>query len=142
MKALEKERDRRYGTPTELAADIGRYLNHEPVTARPASTVNRLRKYVRCNRAGVAVGVGLATLLVTFAVTQAVQLRCITRERDRTNRIAAFMTSMFKVSDPSEARGNSIDAREILNKSSKEIETGLAQDPGLRAQMTTVMGEV
>jgi eukaryotic-like serine/threonine-protein kinase len=142
MKALEKERSRRYGTPSELAADISRYLNNEPVAARPASAGYRLRKYVRRNRAGVAVGVGLAILLVTFAVTQAVQLQRITRERDRANRIAAFMTSMFKVSDPSEARGNSITAREILDKSSKEIETGLAQDPVLRAQMTTVMGEV
>ncbi len=35
MKALEKDRARRYGTPSELAADIGRYLRHEPVVARP-----------------------------------------------------------------------------------------------------------
>src|SRR5208282_4679005 len=45
MKALEKDRGRRYGTPSELAADIGRYLNHEPVVARPASAGYRLRKY-------------------------------------------------------------------------------------------------
>jgi len=38
MKALEKDRTRRYGTPLELAADITRYLSHEPVVARPAST--------------------------------------------------------------------------------------------------------
>jgi serine/threonine protein kinase len=38
MKALEKDRARRYGAPSELAADISRYLNHEPIVARPAST--------------------------------------------------------------------------------------------------------
>jgi serine/threonine protein kinase len=37
LKALEKDRSRRYGTPSELTADIGRYLRNEPVTARPAS---------------------------------------------------------------------------------------------------------
>ena len=37
LKALEKDRSRRYATPSELAADIGRYLRHEPVLARPAS---------------------------------------------------------------------------------------------------------
>ena len=37
MKAVEKDRTRRYGTPSELAADVSRYLNNEPVTARPAS---------------------------------------------------------------------------------------------------------
>ena len=47
MKALEKDRARRYGTPSELAADIGRYLRNEPVVARPATTGYRLRKYVR-----------------------------------------------------------------------------------------------
>jgi eukaryotic-like serine/threonine-protein kinase len=53
-----------------------------------------------------------------------------------------FMTSMFKVSDPSEARGNSITAREILDKSAKEIETSLAKDPEMKARMLQVMGTV
>jgi hypothetical protein len=54
MKALEKDRTRRYGAPLELAADIRRYLNHEPVVARPASVAYQLRKYIRRHR--VAVG--------------------------------------------------------------------------------------
>ena len=70
------------------------------------------------------------------------QLRRITRERDRADRITTFMTNMFEVSDPSEARGNSITAREILDKSSKEIDSTLAQDPEAQAQMMEVMGEV
>ena len=49
---------------------------------------------------------------------------------------------MFKVSDPSEARGNTITAREILDKSANEIHSGLAKDPGLRAEMLHVMGTV
>ena len=69
-------------------------------------------------------------------------MRRITRERDRANRITEFMTNMFKVSDPSESRGNSVTAREILDKASKDIDTGLAKDPELQAQMMNVMGTV
>jgi eukaryotic-like serine/threonine-protein kinase len=149
MKALEKDRARRHGTPSELASDIGRFLQNQPVTARPASTGYRLQKYVRRHRVGVGVAVGVVLLLTGFIVTQAVQLRRITQERDRTtrerdraNRITDFMTGMFKVSDPSEARGNSITAREILDKAAKDIDTGLAKDPELQAQMMDVMGDV
>ncbi len=142
MKALEKDRNRRYGAPSELAADIGRYLSNEPILARPASTGYRARKYLRRHRVGVAVAAGMVMLLAAFAVMQAIQLRRITRERDRANRITEFMTGMFKVSDPSQARGNDIRAREILDKASTQIDTGLAKDPELQAQMMQVMGEV
>jgi non-specific serine/threonine protein kinase/serine/threonine-protein kinase len=142
MKAIEKDRSRRYGTPSELAADLSRYLKNEPVIARPASAGYRLRKYVRRHRIAVAVAAGLVFLLAGFAAAQAVQLRRITRERDRANRITDFMTSMFKVSDPGEARGNSITARELLDKASKDIDTGLAKDPELQGQMMHVMGHV
>ena len=81
MKALEKERDRRYGTPSELAADIGRHLRHEPVLARAPSQFYRIQKYVRRHRIGVAVASGLALLLVGFAATMAVQTRRIARAR-------------------------------------------------------------
>ena len=104
MKALEKERERRYGTPFELEADVQRHLENRPVLARPASAGYRLRKYVRRNRVAVALVAGAAALLFAFVVTQTMQLRRITRERDRADRITEFMTSMFKVSDPSEAR--------------------------------------
>jgi tetratricopeptide (TPR) repeat protein len=142
MKALERDRARRYGTPSDLAADIGRYLHNEPVVARPASTVYRAQKYVRRHRLGVAIAAGLLLLLVAFSAMQAVQVIRVARERDRGDRITEFMTGMFKVVDPSEARGNTVTAREILDKASKDIDTGLAQDPQLRAQMLDVMGTV
>jgi eukaryotic-like serine/threonine-protein kinase len=146
MRAIEKDCARRYGTPSELAADIRRYLNHEPVAARPAGAGYRLRKYTRRHRVGVAVAAGLVLLLAAFSILQAVQLRRTTRERDRANRerdratrITDFMTGMFKVSDPSEARGNSVTAREILDKASKDMGTGLAKDPEVQSQMMEVM---
>ena len=153
MKALEKDRARRYGTPSELAADLRRHLNHEPVVARPASAGYRLRKYVRRHRVAVGAVAGFVLLLAAFSVLQALQLRRITRERDRADlerdhatgerdratRITDFMTSMFKVSDPSEARGNTVTAREILDKASDDMQKGLAKDPEVQSQMTQVM---
>jgi serine/threonine protein kinase len=146
MKALEKDRSRRYGTPSELAADIRRYLDHEPIVARPASGGYRLRKYARRHRVAVVVTAGLLLLLASFSVLQGFQLRRITRERDRATherdratRITDFMTGMFKVSDPGEARGNKVTAREILDKASNEMEKGLAKDPAVRSQMAQVM---
>jgi eukaryotic-like serine/threonine-protein kinase len=142
MKAMDKDRNRRYGTPSEIAADIRRYLKNELVLARPASAGYRLRKYVRRHRVGVATAAGLFLLLTGFAALQAVQLRRITRERDRADRVAQFMTNMFNVSNPSESRGNTITAREILDKASKDIGTGLSQDPELQASMLDLMGRV
>jgi eukaryotic-like serine/threonine-protein kinase len=146
MKALEKDRARRYGAPSELAADLRRHLDHEPVVARPASAGYRLRKYARRHRAAVVVAAGVVLLLAGFSVLQGLELRRITherdratRERDRATRVTDFMTGMFKVSDPSEARGNSVTAREILDKASNEMETGLAKDPEVQSQMTQVM---
>jgi serine/threonine protein kinase len=142
MKAVERDRARRYGTPSELAADIVRFLENRPVVARPASTGYRLKKYVQRHRIGVAATFGAAVLLVLFAITQSVQLRRTTRERDRANRITDFMTGMFKVSDPSEARGNTITAREVLDRASKDIDTGLTKDPELQARLMYTMGKV
>jgi len=71
MKALDKDRARRYDTPAELALDLRRFLKHEPVTARPASTAYRFRKYLRRNRAAViaASGVFAACLVAALAGT-------------------------------------------------------------------------
>src|SRR5262249_58647472 len=92
---------------------------------------------------------GLVAMLATFAVAQRVQLQRTrierdrpNRQRDRATRITAFMTGMFNVSDPSEARGNSVTAREILDKASNDIGTGLVKDPDAQAEMMHVMAKV
>jgi non-specific serine/threonine protein kinase/serine/threonine-protein kinase len=148
MKALEKDRTRRYGSPSELAADINRYVKNEPVLAGQPSTMYRAGKFVRRHRFGVGVAAAVALLLIGFATTMAVQARRIAQERDRANReaaaskrVAEFMGRMFKVSDPSEARGNAVTAREILDKASNEIETGLVDDPELQSRLLYTMGD-
>ncbi|HEX6803462.1 MAG TPA: tetratricopeptide repeat protein [Terriglobales bacterium] len=140
MKALDRDRAQRYGTAAELGADVERYLNHEPVSARAASVSYRLLKYVRRHRVGVAAASFLVVILAAFAVMQMLQLRRTTRERDRADRIADFMTGIFKVADPTEKTGSNVTARELLDKASNQIDTGLAKDPQLQAEMMYVMG--
>lgn len=89
----------------------------------------------------MAAGAAAMLLLIAFGVMQSIELRRITRERDRADRVTKFMTGMFKVSNPSEARGNAVTAREILDKSSKDIDTGLRKDPELQAQLMETMAQ-
>jgi WD40 repeat protein/serine/threonine protein kinase len=67
MKCLEKDRTRRYQTANSLARDVGRYLHDEPVEACPPSRRYRLSKFVRKHRAGIAIAVVFATLLLVGA---------------------------------------------------------------------------
>lgn len=142
LRALEKQRSERYGSAAELAADINRYLRHEPVLARPTSLFYLAKKYVRRHRVAVAAGAAMLAMLASFAVWQQVELRQIRRERDRADRIAQFMTDMFRVSDPGESRGNQVTAREILDRAALGIDRGLANDPETQAKLMDLMGRV
>ena len=67
LKALDKERSRRYGSPADLAADIGRYLRSEPVVAVPPSTAYRARKFASRYRAALATTVAFVLLFIVSA---------------------------------------------------------------------------
>jgi serine/threonine protein kinase len=82
MKALEKDRNRRYESASAFAADVVRYLNHEAVQACPPSALYRLRKFVRRYRVWLALATLAATMLLLAAVGLAVSNRLITRQRD------------------------------------------------------------
>jgi eukaryotic-like serine/threonine-protein kinase len=70
MKALEKDRNRRYATPGNFAEDIDRYLRHDTILARPPSTGYRLQKLVRRNRGAViTAAVVVAVLLAGTAIS-------------------------------------------------------------------------
>ena len=70
MKALEKDRTRRYETANGLAMDVQRYLNNEPVAARPPSSLYRFQKLVRRNRgAFAAMGAVAAALVIGFGLS-------------------------------------------------------------------------
>jgi serine/threonine protein kinase len=83
MKALEKDRGRRYASPSELAEDIERHLTGEPVRAAPPSTRYRVMKFARRNRAIVVGGVAVsAALLVGLAGTAWQWRQAVSSERD------------------------------------------------------------
>ena len=67
MKALEKDRTRRYESASALAADVQRYLADEPVLAGPPSTTYRMRKFARRNKRALLT-VSVAALVVLLGV--------------------------------------------------------------------------
>ncbi len=75
MKCLEKDRARRYATVNDLAADLQRHLNQQPVVARPPSTAYRVRKFIARNRAAVAGALALALVLVLGVFVSAWEAR-------------------------------------------------------------------
>jgi len=107
MKALEKERTRRYESASALAADIERYLSNEPVQASPPSATYKARKFVRRNRLGVAFGLTTVALLsigvvrtMLYARYEAQQRREIeAREKDLIQ-VTQFQAAMLGGIDP------------------------------------------
>ena len=69
MKCLEKDRARRYETGNGLAMDLRRYLDDEPVVARPPSRAYRLQRFIQRNRLAVAAGLPVAAALAFGTVT-------------------------------------------------------------------------
>ncbi len=83
MKALEKDRTRRYESASGFAADVRRYLDNEPVIARPPSMNYRMRKFVRKNRVGVVAASLVALALIGgIAGTSLAMFRAQQAERD------------------------------------------------------------
>jgi serine/threonine protein kinase/dienelactone hydrolase len=91
MKAMEKDRTRRYDTAKDLAEDVQRYLDHKPVEASPPSPLYRLRKFVRRNRrAGMmATAAAVMVLLGTVAMSAIVQRYDAERTAERQKELDA-----------------------------------------------------
>jgi len=149
LKALEKERSRRYSSPSDLAGDIERYLHNEPVLAVPPSLAYRSGKFVRRHRLAVAASAVVALAVFGLIASLVIGSARVARERDRANReaqaaerVSDFLVGAFAISDPDESRGNKITAREVLDKGARQIETDLAGQPALQARLMSTMGKV
>jgi len=149
LTAMRKEPARRYASVDRLSDDIRRYLEGLPISARPDTWSYRTRKFIRRHTLAVSAAALLVTLLIAFSTAMAVLAARLARERNmatdqaaRTEQISQFLLNLFKVSDPSEARGNSITAREILDRGAERISGDLKRQPHVQAAMLDTMGGV
>ena len=98
-KALEKEKDRRYASAADLAADIRRYLEDQPITARPASTAYQLRKFAKRHKALVTGIAAVFVVLVTGVVAsswEAVRARKAERKAQQESEIAQAVNDFLR----------------------------------------------
>jgi tetratricopeptide (TPR) repeat protein len=149
MRAIEKDRTRRYETANGLALDLQRYLRDEPVTARPPSVRYRARKFVRRHRVGVLAGAAVALAILAGAAAAALGLVRATKAEARAlaeaataTQVSDFLVSLFQVSNPGEARGNTVTAREILDSGARKVEADLARQPLVQARLMKTIGDV
>jgi len=147
MRALEKNRDRRYGSTRELADDLRRFLAHEPVLARAPSAAYRFRKFVRRHRTAVGFGSLALLALLVFGAAMAWQAGVVARERDRARiaaasaeRVSELLVDLFQASDPYGMQGSDVSARELLDRGSERVRHSLGDEPELLARMLATMG--
>lgn len=142
LKAMEKDSQSRYSTVAQFADDINRYLDGLPILARTSTFSYRAFKFARRHRTAVALAAFFVLVLASFATVMTIQASRIAKERDRANQVTEFLVNLFEVSNPSESKGNTITARELLNESTKKIERDLRDQPEVQAALMDTMGRV
>ena len=153
MKALEKDRNRRYETANGFASDVQRYLADETVSACPPSAAYRFRKFARRNKAALATGALVSASLVVAVVVLAVSNVLVTAERNaKDEALAAKVLALdekqtalgAKESALKQSQANFVEAKrqEGLAKGQEQIakeQTVLAQRRLYASQMNLAM---
>lgn len=154
--ALRKDSNQRYGSVEQFSDDVLAYLEDRPVQARRDTWIYRSVKLLRRYRWTAAAVLLVATALISATVITSHQahvaqterlraeehLRTAREERDRGQAVIDLLVGLFEGSDPSQAQGSEITAREVLDQGSDRIQTELVDRPKLRAALTQVMGRV
>jgi len=157
MRAMEKDRERRYESPAALAADVRRHLNNEPVAAGPPSITYRLSKFARRNTLALAAG-SLVFLALTgglafasYAFVQADRERAVAikagntakKEAAKALAVSKFLEEMLSGADPNEAQGKELTVREMVDRSVKKIDNGGFKDqPEVEASVRAAVAVV
>lgn len=164
MKALEKDRARRYATANDLAQDVSRFLADETVSARPASMGYRLQKTAQRHKLLFGSAGAIALLLVVSLVLIAASLaqeRRARREADmargqaeadkaraeveatKSQQVTRFLEDLLQGVGPSAALGRDTTMlREILDKAVVRIGTELSNQPAVMAELQNRIGSV
>jgi non-specific serine/threonine protein kinase/serine/threonine-protein kinase len=149
LKAIEKERDRRYGSPSQLADDIRRHLRSEPVVARPPSTIYRAGRFVRRHKLVVsAAAIAFAGLVAAVVGTAVGMVRAraaeaeARREAATAERVTRFLVDLFTETDPSNSRGEDVTVREVLDRGAERVRAALASEPIVQARLEGAIADV
>jgi serine/threonine protein kinase len=150
MKCLEKDRNRRYETALDLATDLRRHLDHEPVLACPPTLRYRLGKYLRKHRGPAAAGVavlvallgGLTTTTIAYLRARAAENQARQSEAEARATVDFLTYDVFGVvpQDAPGERGREVTIREALDAAAPKIGPALGQDPRLEAAVRHVLG--
>jgi serine/threonine protein kinase len=157
MKAIEKDRTRRYETANGLALDIQRFLADEPVSATPPSAGYQFRKFARRNKVALRVAAVLAAA-TAVSTWQAIRARSaetlagerltqVTAERDQTAQardeaeaVTQFLREVFHSPDPSRD-GRTITVVEKLDQAARQLDAGLSLHPDRRAVLRVALAD-
>ncbi len=150
MKALEKDRRRRYETANGLALDVERYLANEPILARPPSKLYKLQKTVLRNKL-LFVGIGvIALLLVVSLIAVAASLARERRSRReaedasaKSQQVTKFLEDMLNGVAPSVALGrDTTTLRAILDQTAERVGKEMTNQPAVEAELRTLIGRL
>jgi serine/threonine protein kinase len=160
MKCLEKDRNRRYETANELAADLKRHLDNEPVLARPPSLAYRLQKSVRRNKLAFLAAAAIAVVLMAasiFSTWQAVRAKTaealaearaaeVSRASAETEAINNWLVNdLLQQADPRRggelgSAAKTITLDQAILKASASLEDRFANQPATEAYIRGVIG--
>lgn len=150
MQCLEKEPARRYQTVAELSADVGHYLRHEPVHARPPTFIYAIRKLARRNRGAFAsalAALAFVLFVTAFAIVMTIQAQRIANERDiaeaerlQAQKVSNVALNVFAMADPFQSLANGVSGSALLDQAAKSIARELRDQPAARARLLLVLG--
>jgi non-specific serine/threonine protein kinase/serine/threonine-protein kinase len=138
LKALEKDRERRYSSAEALARDIRRYLASEPIDARAPSALYRGRLFARRNRAVVGATLVAFGALVAVAVTQHAQRLAAERARAEAQMVSAFFTGILESVNPW-TMGRDVTVQQKLDETAADLER-FRDQPIVEAQLRHSIG--
>lgn len=140
MKALEKDRQRRYETANAMAMDVRRYLNNEPILARPPSRYYRVKKLVQRNKGVYASGVAVALSLITAL---GVSTRLFFKEREaRVEQAQLRQKAEFARAEAERARANEVQLRQEAEAREKVTQAWVLLDHGETEQADALLDPV
>lgn len=148
-RALERSPERRYASARELGDDLVRHLEGRPVRARPPARVYRAARFVGRHRVAVAAAALVLLSLVgglSAALWQARRAAANARESAanarRAERTKEFLISLFQVADPAQSGGESVTARALLEQGAQRLDSELAAEPAVRADLLAAVARI